>query len=236
MMTRSIKIIFNSLGFNITRFNKVVESKKYNWLNELNVHTIIDVGANIGQSALKFHTILPDSFIYCFEPIEKCYEKLEENLKPLQNHKSFRLALGSKKEKAVIYLNEFDASSSILKMTDIHKNAFPFARQHIKENIDVDLLDNVFKNIKLQKNVLLKIDVQGFEKEVLIGANEMLKDTSIIIIEISFLALYEGSPKFFDIYEMLNKIGFEYIGSFGQYNNPIDGRPLQQDALFIKNF
>lgn len=234
MITKSIKKIFNTLGLNITRFNKIVESKKNNWLKELDIRTIIDVGANVGQSALKFHTIFPDSFIYCFEPIKKCYEKLEENLKSLQNHKSYNLALGSKKEKSVIHLNEFDPSSSILRMTDIHKNAFPFAINTIEETIEIDTLDNIFHNTELAKNILLKIDVQGYEKEVLLGAQETLKDISLIIIEISFLELYAGSSNFAIIYKMLEKDGFEYIGSIDQYNNPVNGRPLQQDALFLK--
>lgn len=234
MITKCIKKICNTLGFNITRFNKVVDSKKCNWLKELDIRTVIDVGANVGQSALKFNEIFPHSIIYCFEPIKKCYEKLEENLKSLHKHKSYNLALGSKKEKSVIHLNEFDPSSSILRMTDIHKNAFPFASNTIEEAIEIDTLDNIFQNIELAKNILLKIDVQGYEKEVLLGAQETLKDISLIIIEISFLELYEGSSNFSIIYSILNTIGFEYIGSIGQYNKPIDGRPLQQDAIFYK--
>jgi len=234
LMTKRIKKICNTLGFNITRFNKVVESKKYNWLKELDIRTVIDVGANVGQSALKFHTILPDSFIYCFEPIKKCYEKLEENLKPLQNHKSFRLALGSKKEKSIIHLNEFDPSSSILRMTDNHRKAFPFANNTIEETIEIDTLDNIFHNKELVKNILLKIDVQGFEKEVLLGGKDIIKDITLIIIEISFLELYEGSTNFSVVYKMLNQAGFEYIGAIDQYYNPLNGGPLQQDALFLK--
>ena len=233
-MTNQIKKIFHLLGFDIRRYNKLVEANKNNWFKDLDIHTIIDVGANIGQSALKYNQIFPNAFIYSFEPTKKCYEKLEENLKSLKNHKSFNLALGSKKEKAIIYLNEFDSSSSILRMTDIHKSAFPFAKSNVEENIEIDTLDNFFKDIDLAKNFLLKIDVQGFEKEVLLGAQARLKDISVIIVEISFLELYEGSPKFSTIYEMLNKAGFEYIGSGDQYNNPLDGRPLQQDAIFLK--
>lgn len=234
MITKSLKKICNTLGFNITRFNKVVDSKKYNWLKELDIRTVIDVGANVGQSALIFYGIFPQSFIYSFEPIKNCYEKLEENLKSFQNHKSFNLALGSKKEKSVIYLNEFNPSSSLLRMNELHKNVFPFTINTIEESIDVDTLDNIFHNIDLAKNILLKIDVQGFEKEVLLGGQEILKTICLIIIEISFLELYKGSANFTIVYNLLSKAGFEYIGSMNQYNNPLDGRPLQQDAIFYK--
>lgn len=222
------------MGFNITRFNKDVDTKKNNWLKELDIRTVIDVGANVGQSALNFNEIFPQAFIYCFEPIQKCYAKLEENLKLLQNHKSFNLALGSKKEKSIIHLNEFDPSSSLLRMTDNHKKVFPFANNTIEETIEIDTLDNIFRDTDFVKNILLKIDVQGFEKEVLFGAKVTLMNITLIIIEISFLELYEGSPNFSIIYNLLAKAGFEYIGSMNQYNNPVNGRPLQQDALFLK--
>ena len=80
----------------------------------------------------------------------------------------------------------------------------------------------------------MKIDVQGYEKNVLAGANKLLECTKIIIIELSFEELYIDSPLFEEIYEILYKRDFRYRGIWEQANNPLNGKPLYQDAVFIK--
>jgi hypothetical protein len=88
--------------------------------------------------------------------------------------------------------------------------------------------------LKLASTVLLKIDTQGFEKNVLLGGERTLPQIKIIIVELSFAELYRGQPLFPEINRWLEERGFQYRGSWGsQLNNPKDGMPLQQDGIFI---
>ena len=82
---------------------------------------------------------------------------------------------------------------------------------------------------------LLKLDVQGFELPALAGAVQTLKSCKAIICETSFGELYQGQKLFNDVAGYLTERGFVYAGSAGQRNSPLNGRPLQQDAIFLKD-
>jgi hypothetical protein len=119
-------------------------------------------------------------------------------------------------------------------MARLHKEAFPFSSGEILETVDVNTLDNIAQELDLEADVLLKIDVQGYEDRVIMGSQKTLTKVKVIIIETSFHELYEGQPLFADIYELLHKQGFIYSGSWGELKSPLDGTPLQQDSIFIR--
>jgi hypothetical protein len=55
-----------------------------------------------------------------------------------------------------------------------------------------------------------------------------------VIVETSFVELYEGQPLFGEVYSQLLEQGFRYIGSWDQFLDPQNGRPLQQDGIFLR--
>jgi FkbM family methyltransferase len=234
LTNNAIKKIVNFFGFNITRYYRQIENSKYNWIKKNNIKTIIDIGANIGSFTVFIHKILPDAKIYAFEPLKDCYEKLKLNEKNIKTLKTFNLALGDKKEEKYINRSNFAPSSSILDMEETHKNAFPYTATTTMERIQIETLDHILGNENLENEILVKIDVQGYEKKVLLGAKNTLSNIKILIVELSFEELYIGTAKFDEIYNMLKTFGFNYSGSWDQLNNPMDGKPLQQDAIFVK--
>jgi len=90
------------------------------------------------------------------------------------------------------------------------------------------------QGLDFEDNILLKVDVQGYEHKVIDGSRNILNMVKVIIIETSFHELYEGQPLFAEIYELLNRLGFVYSGSWGELKSPLDGAPLQQDSIFIR--
>jgi FkbM family methyltransferase len=226
------------LGTGILSRSKSILSEKnrYKWLQDMNIRTVIDVGANIGQSALEFHKIFPDAKIYSFEPLHDCFMQMNANLKKVPNFRSFNLALGDKKEKRNIHHSEYSPSSSLRKMAKLHKEVYPKSAGDTLETIDVDTFDNVAQGLDLEENIFLKIDTQGYEDRVINGARNTLSRIKVVIIETSFRELYEGQPLFSDIYELLHKQGFVYLGSWsGDALNRLDGAHLTQDSIFIVN-
>lgn len=222
--------MFLLVGLNVS----LVKKNELLWLKNMDIKTVIDIGANIGQSAKLFHNILPDSFIYSFEPLDDCFLQLNSKMKNVENFKSFKVALGDEKGLQKMYKNDFTPSSSLLKMDDLHKNLFPFTSHETIETIEIDTLDNIVTKLDMKTNILLKIDVQGYEDKVLIGSINTLKHIKVIIIEATFKELYNGQPRFSDIYDILYKNGFVFSGIFGdELNNPNDGTPLQADCIFI---
>jgi hypothetical protein len=77
--------------------------------------------------------------------------------------------------------------------------------------------------------------VQGFEIEVLKGIGTVMKMIDIIIIETSFVKLYQGQPLFNEVYSYLIGNGFRFIGNFEQLKDPKTGRILQADSIFIRD-
>lgn len=206
----------------------------YLWLKELGIKTILDIGTNEGQFAEKITKILPEADLICFEPLHDPFEKLKERFHDKNNFSCLRVALGDSEGKQKIFRNEYSPSSSILPMKQAHKEAFDFARQEYEEEIEIKKLDNVVRHIRVDGPYLVKIDVQGYEMQVIDGGIMTIEGAQLIILETSFVELYEGSPLFGDIYKKLESLNFRYVGSFEQLFRPRDGKILQQDSIFQK--
>jgi FkbM family methyltransferase len=142
------------------------------------VSTIFDVGANIGQSATKFRKAFPDSTIYCFEPVKYIFEKLERNLSKDINTKLYPVAMGKNQGVAQIFITEHETTCSIVE-----------PEHHIRtETVTVDTVDNFNHEFDIQRIDLLKIDAEGFDIDVLKGADMMLSSGKIgfVLVEVGF--------------------------------------------------
>ncbi len=241
IIKRAVKSALKSLGYSLApipaekdyRFHPRPEDE-HKWIQSMGIRTILDVGAHSGESAVEFHGIFPQAMIYSFEPLRDCFLELEGKLAGHPLQKSFNVALGDVAGQGTIHRSEFSQSSSLLEMGDMHKGAYPFTAGEKIETIEIQTLDALAPQLKLDSEVLLKIDTQGFEKSVLIGAERTLSLVKVIIVETSFGELYKGQPRFPEIYQWLEERGFEYRGSWDQFQSPRDGMPLQQDGIFMR--
>jgi FkbM family methyltransferase len=238
MIKRAAKKILEAMGFELRRIDNKFEPKKediFKWIRNLNIRTVLDVGANTGQFAGEIHAILPEAAIYSFEPLRECYDLLVENMSHLPKFRAFDFALGSEASEIEMHRSEFTPSSSILRMSELHKRAFPFTSEEALERIAVKRLDDVTGDLDLAENILIKIDVQGFEDRVIAGGLKTIQIAKLLIVETSFESLYDDQPLFDTIYETVKRMGFAYHGNFNQLLNPIDGNILQADGIFIQS-
>lgn len=211
------------------------EEDKYKWLQNLGIKTIIDVGGYNGDFALEIHKILPNAKIYSFEPLQDTFNQLKAKLEKIPNSQAFNIALGDMKGKTTIYHNDFSPCSSILEVSDSMKEQAPFTQDASPETIEIDTLDDIAQDLELEQNILLKIDVQGFEDKVIKGGVNTISKVKLILTETSFQELYVGQALFSDIYKMLvDQLGFTYIGSNSQQKSPTDGYSFQEDSWFIR--
>jgi len=237
MFKKFIAVILRKYGYQISKIHTLeykIREGEYKWLQDFGIKTVIDVGANVGQFALMIHKIINDAAIYSFEPINECYMELVNKKDRINNLKCFNLALGSETREGVINRNEFLPSSSLLAMESLHKEAFPYTAKTYQEKINITSLDKIHNEIDWVQKILLKIDVQGYELEVLEGAKNSLNSIDLIIVETTFLKLYKRQPLFEDVYDFLYSRSFQYKGNFDQITNPNTGRILQADAIFVK--
>ncbi len=236
-LTRIAKALNNRMvkpwGMELAYSHLVIRPEsRLDWLKNLRIRTVLDIGANTGQFAAKIRSILPDAFIYSFEPLRDAYASLLSEMRQEPDFKAFNFALGDKDAKTLIHRSAYSPSSSLLPMLELHRAAWPHTDQVGTEEIEVRKLDNL--DLDLEPGLLVKIDVQGFEDRVIAGGRATVGAAACVITEVSFQMLYGGQLLFDDIYHVLREMGFEYGGNWEQLPNPHDGRPLQADAIFIK--
>ncbi len=160
----------------------------------------IDAGANIGS-----YSILASAEIgaisYSFEPVEHTYNQFQQNISVnniTTKVNSYNLGLASKAGE-LFFSDEQDSSMNhVLDSNNLSTNS---------KRVEVSTLDSVLSNVSPS---LLKIDVEGFELEVLNGANETLNNNSLkaIIIELNGTGENYGY-KDEDINQKLLSLGFE---------------------------
>lgn len=230
-----------SLGFDLVRLPGPEHYRffprpedRYRWIQGMGIRVILDVGAHTGESALHFHGILPEARIISFEPIRRCFLEMRSRFQGQSFHQAYNYAIGAATGTGTMHRSGYSPSSSLLPMGSLHKDAYPFSADGTAETIEVRRLDSLAPGLSLEKEVLLKIDTQGYEKQVLLGARDLLEEVKLVIVETSFEELYRSQPRFPEIYRLLSEAGFEYCGSWDQFHHPRDGRPLQQDGIFMR--
>ncbi len=206
-------------------------------ISKLKIQTVLDIGANNGQFAKKIAKIFPNANIYAFEPVPVAFIKLKQWAKKQgEKVKVFQLALGDENRELEINSHKmFSASSSFLSTTELSERKYPMTQKQEKIMVAQQKLDEVaIANGKdLISDILIKLDVQGYEDKVIAGGIETFKRSKACIVEISLDKLYEGQPNFKDIFSLLSNLGYEYKGNIDQVNDR-DGHIIFFNAVFIK--
>lgn len=204
------------------------------WFKDMKIDTVLDIGANTGQFAKTILALLPNAKIYSFEPLPDCFEELNNFAIKNDSTKAFNVGIGAESGMMSFERNESSQSSSFLKMTDTHKIAFPFTEKSTTVEVKITRLDDIAQEINLSESLLIKIDVQGYEDKVLLGGKATIDKAKVVIVETSFVQLYESQPLFDDIYRTFREWEFSFLGMVEQIVDPKTGQILQGDAIFIK--
>jgi FkbM family methyltransferase len=234
VMRTLIKKPLNVLGVDVVRYRPQYALGPYAYLKTFNLRTVIDAGAHTGEFARMIKELLPDAAVLSFEPLPSSFRQLESSMRDVPGFRAFNCALGAANAILEMHHNDYSQSSSLLPMADLHKEAFPETAHETIEAVEVRALDEALDGISLEPELLVKIDVQGYEDKVIAGGARTISQARAIIIEVSFQKLYEGQPLFDDIYRLLTPTGFTFMGHLYQLLNPANGSVLQADALFIK--
>lgn len=236
-MKRYINYLFRKLGFepiNQELILKEVITKK--WIESFSLDVIIDIGSSDGGFSRKIKNIFPNATIYCFEALPNSYERLLQKNEKMSNFHAFNVALSNEKGEIDFYKCENNTgSSSILEMNNVHKEAYPFTAENTKISVKADRLDEFSQDFDLQnKNVMLKLDVQGAERIVLEGAIKTLEQVDYIFCEMNFIETYKNCVLFGELNSFFEEYGFILSGMENISQNNKTGEFLQADAYFKK--
>jgi FkbM family methyltransferase len=199
-----------------------------------NISTVIDVGANRGQFTTFALWRFPAARVFAFEPLPTACGTLRiVTSRKRDRVRIFELALGDSDVRAELRVAREDDSSSLLDLTQMGESVAPGARPVTRQTVQVTRLDNILAEGQLVADVLLKIDVQGYEQNVLEGARSLLSRVAEIFVECSFIELYRGQPLAEGIGTFLNGHGFELAETRPSLVR--DGQTVQADLLFRRS-
>ena len=184
---------------------------------------IIDVGALDGwfaKSVMRFNT---SSKIISFEPLKSQVPFLEELKLRFPERYSFEnFALGNKIGNALINEIQTKGLSSLKPLENDHYNSWGFNTSTVKSyEVGILTLDEYIKQREIKQNLFLKIDTQGYEMEVLLGARELLKNGQIQFISIELMTeqKYKEAKLYDEIISFLWSLNFHIIDiNRGGYN------------------
>lgn len=235
MVSSALKRFASIAGFHVVR-NHHYPPNTFMGLAKHPFGTVIDVGANSGQFARATMKHIPEASYYCFEPTPAAFNKLRTWASLKAQVVAINAAVGERS--SLVYMNlhvNHSTSSSILQTTDHSHVIYPFTEQQSPVPVTMTTLDEYFgpDPSKLRADVLLKLDVQGYELSVLRGATQLLDHVRVCIVEVCIDPLYQGQSQFEGVFDVLRGHRFQYIGNFDQHHGR-DGHVIAMDCAFSR--
>jgi FkbM family methyltransferase len=204
-------------------------------LKYFNITSVLDVGANMGQWAKHLRIGGYRNRIISFEPLSVAFAKLSTLAANDPKWDVYNMAIGDKNGKAEINISENLVSSSILNMEKVHLDAAPTSSFIGKQEVEVRTIDSLFDNLNIKgQNNFMKIDTQGFEKNVLDGAVDSLKHIDTLQLEMSVITLYKGEMLYYQLSDFLYSKGYRLIKIVRGHTKE-NGELMQFDGVFRRN-
>lgn len=234
--------LFNScikkIGFKLGKYNVGTDAslRRISIYKNYKVSLLLDVGANTGIYGKEMRSVGFEGKIISYEPLSDAFEKLARVANELGNWEVNNFALGDENVIKEINISNNSHSSSILDILDTHTNAEVSASYVGKQKIELKTLDSIANNIVLNnyKEVFLKIDTQGFELNVLKGAEHSLNFINTIQLEMSLVPLYSGQALYDELFQFLWQRGYTLIDIEPGFVDAKQGKLLQFDGIFRK--
>ena len=182
-------------------------------LRNLNIDKIIDIGAHKGEFLEKMLKIEKVNLFYAFEPQKDIFDILNKKFSNNDKITLLNYALDKEITNKKLQINKFSMTSSLAEINEKSlylklKNFLTRSKSNFVDEYEVqtNTVDNVFKDVNLEKT-LLKIDVEGYEMNVIKGSKIKLKEIPYLLIENQFGNHYKNS-NFNDIKDVLLKYNF----------------------------
>lgn len=192
---------------------------------------IYDIGANVGTWTLLAKAVFPSSEIHAFEPLPGHVESFRRNTTNVPDVQLHELCLGASEGELPMKVTDFSDASSLLPLTEVGRRQWNLAQTE-EILLRVETLDSWISMNALRTPDLIKLDVQGYELEVLKGSEIALAHTRAVILEASFQNFYEGQCRFDELVSILAKNGL-HLHAIGN-GTAIGRRLIQSDLLFVR--
>jgi FkbM family methyltransferase len=239
MIKNVIQKVFKRFGYQLSR---TVNSQRYPFvvqseLVKVREPIIFDIGAYIGGVTNIYREQFPLASIYCFEPFPSSFQKLSKNVELDSRIFCYNTAVSSNKGSALLNLNHNSATNSLLK-TDI-RGASIWGEGILDTISQIEVstttVDIFCREAGVSSVDILKMDVQGNEFSVLLGAKGMLatQRISLIYTELIMGPTYEGQHKLHEYLSFFDSFGYELLDFFNSVRS--HKQLIQADLIFLSS-
>ena len=173
---------------------------------------VIDIGANVGQFTLCAREYLPDADVIAFEPLASAARRFRAVHGDDRRVRLVEAAVGPDAGSQSLHVSKAADSSSLLPIGAGQRALFPGTDESHLETVRVVRLEDEMTDSGVPTPTLVKIDVQGFELEVLRGCESRLDRIDLVYVECSFIELYEGQALAGEVVAWLGERGFRLAG------------------------
>jgi len=189
-----------------------------------NPRFVVDIGAYHGEWMKEFKKIYPEAEVLMLEAQDKKRPILEKACKTMGDSVRFQIALLGAKSGEKVKFAEMETGSSVYEELSVHE-------RRVLEK-EVTSLDDILKGDDRPVN-FLKLDVQGYELEVLNGATQAMGQADFVFLEVSVLPFNQGAPLIGEVIHYMENHHFR-IFDFCSQTRKSNGFLLQTDILFAR--
>ena len=223
------------LDVRVYDFKNAPMARRMALLRHHEIDVVLDVGANAGQYAQALRRNGYGGRIVSFEPMASAFGALQAHAQADAAWEAVHFGLGAAEEAATIHVAQNPQCSSLLAPLPRYLEASSAPTLVAEEPIRIRPLDAVFQQyVRAHERVFLKLDVQGYERHVLEGAQASLPHMAGVQLELSLVPLYEGGPVLEEMLAQLSGHGFTLMSIEPTASHPRTGQQLQVDGVFFR--
>jgi len=240
VLKRGVRQFLRPAGWELRQFDPDLSLDTYLWMlfEHYGINCVLDVGARHGDYGLLLRNNNFRGFIASFEPVSANFQILQKQCEADPAWEAHQLALGSRADKLEINVGKGTNFSSFLRPSSYGLDATPDIASERTELVSVRRLDEVFAEITRHipnPRVYLKLDTQGFDMEVVRGAQGCLSQVVALQTELSLQPLYEDmTTNWISALEELKEAGYEVSALFAGYRDQ-KLRLSEMDCVMVRN-
>jgi FkbM family methyltransferase len=196
------------------------------------INVVVDVGANRGQYAREIRRDGWRGRIVSLEPLPDAYRLLSAAADRDPSWRALNVAAGSNQQTLPMNVAANSWSSSLLPIGDRHLAVAPESRYTHSIEVPVERVDDVLERVGEEGRPYLKADTQGYELEVLRGAERTLARAPLVELELSLVELYSGQPLLPAVARHLLDRGFAPVSL--EQSFVCNGKVIQLNGIFVR--